>query len=155
MSQSSGADVLTAEELAQLTRVISDLADEVAQRRLLPAEKGAVTPSHIRAVLRARQLRNRHFPEGLFADPAWDMLLDLYAARLQQMPVSVSSLALASGVPPATAYRWMDVMLRHDLIERIPDSADKRRVFVHLTDAGAERMRAYFEEPGVVLSCLT
>lgn len=146
--------MLTAEELAQLTRVISDVADQVARRQLLPPQKGAVNPSHLKAVLYARQLRNRHFPKGLFSDPAWDMLLDLYVARLRETRVSVTSLASASGVPPATAYRWMVLLLRHGLIERTPDPTDKRRVFVVLTDAGAERMRAYFEEPGVVLSRL-
>src|SRR3546814_2986047 len=46
----------------------------------------------VRRMLRQRRMREQYFPADLFADPAWDMLLDLYAARLERQPVSVSSL---------------------------------------------------------------
>jgi len=36
------------------------------------------------------------------ADPAWDMLLDLTAARAESRAVSVSSLCIAAGVPTTT-----------------------------------------------------
>jgi hypothetical protein len=41
--------------------------------------------------------------EDLFADPGWDILLDLYAARQEGKQVSVSSLCIAAAVPPTTA----------------------------------------------------
>ena len=49
-----------------------------------------------------RQLRARFFDGELFADPTWDMLLDLTAARVEHTRVSVTSLCIASGVPPTT-----------------------------------------------------
>src|SRR3546814_5506642 len=51
-----------------------------------------VTAREIRDMLRLRRLRDRFFPGDLFADPAWDMLLDLMAAHLSGQRVSVSSL---------------------------------------------------------------
>ena len=49
----------------------------------------------VRAAIRARRLREQFFAAELFADPAWDMLLDLMAARLEGCPVAVSSLCIA------------------------------------------------------------
>src|SRR3546814_8424141 len=53
----------------------------------------------VRRMLRQRRMREQYFPAEMFADPAWDMLLDLYAARLDRQPVSVSSLCIAAAVP--------------------------------------------------------
>jgi hypothetical protein len=44
-------------------------------------------------------MREQFFGPDLFADPAWDILLDLYAARLEQQRVAVSSLCIAAAVP--------------------------------------------------------
>ena len=30
-------------------------------------------------------MRSRYFDEDMFADPAWDMLLDLFAAQLERL----------------------------------------------------------------------
>lgn len=58
-----------------------------------------VTAAQVRDLLRARRLRADFLPGDLFADPAWDMLLDLLAAHLDQERVSVSSLCIAAAVP--------------------------------------------------------
>ena len=65
------------------------------------------TGAQVRALLRSRRLRDELFGSDLFADPAWDMLLDLIAARLEHAQVSVSSLCIAASVPPTTALRWL------------------------------------------------
>ena len=43
------------------------------------------TAHDVRAMIRLRRLRDRFFDTSLFADPAWDMLLDLMAARLERV----------------------------------------------------------------------
>src|SRR5690606_19158395 len=68
-------------------------------------------PQRVRRIIRQRQLRTRYFDAGLFADPAWDMLLDLTAAAAENTRVSVTSLCIASGVPPTTALRWIAQMV--------------------------------------------
>ena len=98
----------------------------------------------IRAYLRARRQRERIIGPGLFADPAWDMLLDLYASALEQQPVSVSSLCLASAVPATTALRQLDALRVAGLVRRRPDPADRRRAFVRLDEAGWRRLNDYF-----------
>lgn len=89
--------------------------------------------------------RQNFFPDGLFSDPAWDMLLDLTHARLSGKRVSVSSLCIASRVPATTALRRIGDLVGEGLATRVRDEADGRRVFVELIEDGFSRMTAYVE----------
>lgn len=115
--------------------------------RLTRASRPALPdPRMVRRIIRQRQLRGRFFDGELFADPAWDMLLDLTAARAENLRVSVTSLCIASGVPPTTALRWIGQMTEAGLLQRVQDDVDRRRAFVALTDKAAEAMARYFVE---------
>lgn len=103
-----------------------------------------VTASEIRAVIRLRRMRDEYFASDLFADPAWDMLLDLMAARLSGETVSVSSLCIASAVPATTALRWIRSMTDRSILIRQADPQDGRRVFIALSDASADAISRYF-----------
>jgi DNA-binding MarR family transcriptional regulator len=105
-------------------------------------------PRLLRRIIRQRQLRARFFDAELFADPAWDILLDLTAARAEHTRVSVTSLCIASGVPPTTALRWISQMTAAGLLERVGDETDRRRAFIALSDKAAEAMARYFAELG-------
>jgi hypothetical protein len=105
-------------------------------------------PRLVRTIIRHRQLRAKFFDAELFADPAWDILLDLTAARAEQARVSVTSLCIASGVPPTTALRWIGQMTQGGLLERVDDEADRRRAFITLSDRAADGMARYFTELG-------
>ncbi len=102
-------------------------------------------PGEIRALLRARRLREQFLPADLFADPAWDMILDLMAARLAGQRVSVSSLCIAAAVPPTTALRWIRQLTERGVFSRIDDPADGRRVFIELTDEAATAFAAWVQ----------
>jgi hypothetical protein len=102
----------------------------------------------VRSVIRARRLRGRFFPEDLFADPAWDMLLDLLQAEIAQLRVPVSSLCIAAAVPATTALRWLKCMTDQGIFVRRSDPHDGRRVFVELSRDASAAMRAYFSEVG-------
>ena len=108
----------------------------------------AVDAEAVRAVIRARRLRSRFFSEELFADPAWDMLLDLLQAEIAQLRVPVSSLCIAAAVPATTALRWIKTMTEQGLFVRRADPHDGRRVFVELAPAASDAMRRYFAEVG-------
>lgn len=124
-------------------------ADEDGSARLVRAPRPALPdPRLLRRIIRQRQLRARYFDADLFADPAWDILLDLAAARAEHKRVSVTSLCIASGVPPTTALRWIAQMTDSGLLERIEDDADRRRAFIALSDRAAEAMSRYFAELG-------
>ncbi|MEP2987588.1 MAG: hypothetical protein ABJN65_16090 [Parasphingorhabdus sp.] len=103
-----------------------------------------ISASQIRDLIKARRLRAQYFDVELFADPAWDMLLDLMAARLENIKVSVSSLCIAASVPPTTALRWIKVMTEDNIFARKADDSDGRRIFIELSDNTAAAMEGYF-----------
>ncbi len=103
-----------------------------------------VTAAHVRAVIRRRRLRERFFDAELFADPAWDMLLDLYAAQLEGRNVSVSSLCIAAAVPATTALRWVKAMTDGGWLVRTADPMDGRRIFIALGHDAGQAMADYF-----------
>jgi DNA-binding MarR family transcriptional regulator len=122
--------------------------DEAAERLTRATRPPLPDPRLVRRIIRQRQLRARYFDGDLFADPAWDILLDLTAARAEHTRVSVTSLCIASGVPPTTALRWISQMVESGLFQRVEDEIDRRRAFVTLTDRAADAMARYFAELG-------
>ncbi len=117
---------------------------------------GTYAPPNIatlRAIIRARRLRDQYFSGELFADPAWDMLLDLLLARMEQRMVAVSSLCIAAAVPPTTALRWIKRLTEEGIFVRTADPRDGRRVFIDLSEEAAAAMMAYvfsLEQIGVL-----
>ena len=98
----------------------------------------------VRDYVSRRKMRSELFPSDYFADPVWDMLLDLYAAHHENRPVSVSSLCIASGVPATTALRWIKTLTSDGSLIRSRDDSDGRRVYVHLAPATHSNLDAYF-----------
>ncbi len=105
-----------------------------------------ITAGFIRETIKLRRMRDNHFDADLFADPAWDILLDLLAARLENSSVSVSSLCIAAAVPATTALRWITGMTENGLLLRRMDPKDARRVFIELSDDVAEKLMTYFSD---------
>src|SRR5258708_35904467 len=96
--------------------------------------------------IRGRRLRARYFPEDLSADPAWDMMLNLFYAELTYRRVTVSSLSMAAAVPPTTAIRWINSLVEKGIFVRRSDPHDGRRVYVELTSETSTALRTYFAE---------
>ena len=136
---------------ATLARLSTGPAATVAsvERPVDPVgEVPAASGEAVRNVIRARRLRARYFDEELFADPAWDMLLDLLQAEIAQHRVPVSSLCIAAAVPATTALRWIKTMTDNGLFQRRADPHDGRRVFIELAPQASLAMRRYFAEVG-------
>ena len=102
-------------------------------------------PKLVRQMIAGRQARAKFFDAELFADPAWDMLLDLTAAHAENAQVSVTSLCIAAGVPATTALRWLKQMVESGIFERVADANDRRRAFIELSSASLDAMARYFE----------
>jgi hypothetical protein len=112
-----------------------------------PAQ-GHMDPTLVCSIIGARRLRDHFFRADLFADPAWDMLLDLYAARLEGVQVAVASLCIAAAVAPTTALRWIKALCDQGLFVRVADPEDGRRVFIELSDHAASALGAYLTALG-------
>ena len=147
----------SAARLRQLSDEVSRIATTLARLSTGPSaiprgpqreptgEVPEVSAETVRAVIRARRLRARYFSEDLFADPAWDMLLDLYAANLEQRKVSTSELCIASAVPSTTALRWIEKLVQMKMVTREDDHLDGRRTWVSLSPAARLQMESYFD----------
>ena len=140
------------DEMGRIAATLARLSTGPGGPALKPNEAKSEAPTvhaeTVRAVIRARRMRSRFFSEELFADPAWDMLLDLLQAEIAQLRVPVSSLCIAAAVPATTALRWIKTMTEQGLFVRRADPHDGRRVFVELAPAASDAMRRYFAEVG-------
>jgi DNA-binding MarR family transcriptional regulator len=85
-------------------------------------------------------MREECLDGGLFADPAWDMLLDLFAARLEERSVSVSSLCVAAAVPSTTALRWINILELKGHVRKRADPKDRRRIYVEITETTTTKL---------------
>ena len=110
-----------------------------------PHPAGDSLLSRTRCYLRARRLRGLLFPEGVFADPAWDMLLDLFACKLEGNKVCISDACMAASVPTTTALRWVNRLEQLGLVERFSDPMDSRRVYVELTETATCRVESWLK----------
>jgi hypothetical protein len=149
-----------AERLRQLSEEVSRIASTLARLStgpgapIRPIEKSSaadvppLSVETVRSVIRARRMRARYFRDELFADPAWDMLLDLLQAEIAQLRVPVSSLCIAASVPATTALRWLKTMVSEGIFVRRADPHDGRRVFVELAPEASQALRRYFAEIG-------
>ena len=140
------------DEMGRIAATLARLSTGPGSPAVKPSETTSPSPDveaeTVRAVIRARRLRARFFSEELFADPAWDMLLDLLQAEIAQLRVPVSSLCIAAAVPATTALRWIKTMTEQGLFVRRADPHDGRRVFVELAPAASDAMRRYFADVG-------
>ena len=105
-------------------------------------------PRLVKSIIRHRAMRAEFFDGDLFADPAWDILLDLTAARAEHRRVSVTSLCIAASVPATTALRWISQMVEAGILDRVQDESDRRRAFIALSDKAADAMARYFDAIG-------
>ena len=144
------------EEVSRIAAALSRLSSISSGPPLSPATMAppqgnmpVVSAEAIRTIIRARRLRANHLPADLFADPAWDMLLDLLQAEIVQHRVPVSSLCIAAAVPATTALRWIKSMTDRGLLVRRDDPHDGRRVFIEMAATTSAALRRYFQDVGM------
>lgn len=95
---------------------------------------------------RSRRKRASHLPAELFGEPAWDILLDLFIARIRNRNISVTSACIASDVPNTTALRWLNLLEQMNLVRREQHETDSRVTWVKMTDGGFKIFTEYFED---------
>lgn len=124
----------TAEAVRDIERrALNEAPAPAGTRRPMPLDEFA------RRARKIRLARNRRLGAPLCRDPAWDILLDLFASRGGE-PMAISSLCFDAGVPPTTALRHVQNLAQAGLVTRTADKSDHRRILVDLTEQGAERV---------------
>jgi hypothetical protein len=99
-----------------------------------------------RSFERARAELDSYFPGGLFGDPGWSLLLDLYIAHHEGRAVNTSGVCSGANVPQTTGLRWLDRLEGAGLIQRHRHPQDTRFVMVELSPMGLRRMTAFLED---------
>ncbi len=135
-----------ADQVSQIAQKISHLGSRIVDTDSI--EKSDLDITMLRRMVAARRARGSFFPEGLFADPAWDILLDLLIARLTHVRVSVSTVCVASNVPQTTALRWIKTLEAEGLVVRRADRHDGRRFHLELTLEAEHALQLYFGSIG-------
>lgn len=133
-------------EIARIQRELDGLRSMVNSGR--SKEEHNPSEAEVKGILRARRRREIIFGKELFADPAWDILLEVYAAELGQRRVPTSELATVAGIPLTTTLRWISKLQSEGLITREQDPLDGRRVWIALTPSAVPLMSRYFGEAG-------
>ncbi|HEX7782911.1 MAG TPA: hypothetical protein VF509_08900 [Sphingobium sp.] len=138
-SRPSRAVIDSAQTKEHAQRTLEHLKDIAANpdRMTLPTSFSSRPRKEGRAGAISHYLRMRRYREKLFgeifADPAWDMLLELYLAELEKRQLSVTAVSVAGAVPPSTGIRWITTMTEAGMIERVADPYDRRRTYLHLS----------------------
>lgn len=120
-----------------------DAGDPVAE-----GDANRCDPRHVEICLDLianRQLVGRHIGFGLCADPAWDMLLDLYVSEHRGRDIAISSLASVANVPATTARACIGTMCEMGWLYRQRDAGDGRRIYMRLTDKAHDALAAIFD----------
>jgi DNA-binding MarR family transcriptional regulator len=98
-----------------------------------------ITEDHVRSVLNVRRGREVIFGQKLFSDPAWDVILELYASKFADRKMTASELASLIGAPRSIIVRWIATLVESGLIQVNAEGNETQPTFA-LTDAAAAKM---------------
>jgi hypothetical protein len=90
-----------------------------------------------------RRRRDSLFPDGLFGEPAWDLLLAMFTAREKGHAMILCRAYKAAGVSDTTGRRLLDRMEEEGLITRRRAPRSRKMRIVELTDKAVERLIEY------------
>jgi DNA-binding MarR family transcriptional regulator len=97
-----------------------------------------------------RRERRRIFNDAAFANPGWDILLDVYLASADGERLSTKSACLAATVPKSTALRYLARLCELQLVTRVPHPSDNRTKWIELTAEGLEQMEMYLARTAIL-----
>ncbi len=127
--------------LAGIASLLSEMLEEASVNpvsQIVPTQEMLVETA--KADARARRRRQELFPGIQVADPAWDLMLELFIHSAEGRRISVTGLGLSANVPGATVLRWLAMFQEGGLIQREPDPLDRRRIWVRLSEDGHNRV---------------
>lgn len=110
-----------------------------------PPANTAVTATQLaraRKEYEASQRRSSLLGPRMSAEPAWNILLDLFISGAANRTLSVSAVCIGARSPAATALRYLSLLQEAGLVERSQDTSDGRRSHVRLTTKGWSKMLA-------------
>jgi hypothetical protein len=136
--------------LSRLVHIAEQLGEVVGQIRQHSAILGEVPKLSLleiaQRLVAERKALSDLSGDGAFTNGPANMLLDLYIHGWLNKPVSVTSLTIASCIPPTTALRYIHYLEQTQMVTRSCDQKDARRVWVALTSTSFARVTDYLTE---------
>jgi DNA-binding MarR family transcriptional regulator len=143
LDEPSPSEGLSSLEIAELRRLLAKLLGGLHNvESLSVVDRGTVADR----VYRSRRLRDKYFPERLFADPAWDMLLLLYSLERAGQRLSVTAVCESAGVSSSTGHRWIQRLIDKGMAVRERHPTDRRVTWLRLGGSALTRLDAYLDE---------
>lgn len=97
----------------------------------------------------ARRARLDLFPAAAFGEPAWDILILLFA-KGAGLHLTVTQVAEMIGTPISTTIRWIEYLEGGGLLLKERHKLDRRTTLIGLTDVAESRLTTFFCRP---MSC--
>ncbi len=117
-----------------LSRLISTSTEAKEGPRKIPEQSLTTIAENLYRFRRRRDaLMTSQFGTDIFADPAWDIILDLYIHNSKNQDVCVTSACAAAMVPITTALRYITVLSDRGMIERSRNHKDGRSYLLRLS----------------------
>lgn len=149
----------------QALQIVTDMLSELSacidrpNRALRPSERlpfDEIVANRVglgqaaKALLTARQHR-RHFAFSfMLSDPAWDILLELFHSWSQGKTMRFKDVTLSTGVPCATALRYLQMMADNDLLTRRCHATDARVRHYEIAPKGVIEVGTYLSSAGPI-----
>lgn len=103
----------------------------------------AVVEARVSSIIDERRARSAFFPNQLFSDPAWEIMLALTLAHARQHRLDVTNLIYRVDVSSTTVLRWISTMVDEGILIRLDDFNDRRRKYIELTPQAWAKMGEY------------
>lgn len=135
------------DELSAIKSNIAEISEKVENQLksdILDNDGNEYLINFVSRYMENRKLRSKMISQDLFSDPCWDILMDVFSARLNDKNISVSAVATAGNMPHTTGLRYIDTLEKIGYIYRERDDWDGRRIFVKMTDDTFRMMKDYF-----------
>ena len=105
---------------------------------------GKSAEARAEALYLGRRIRDRLFPDGLFTEPAWDILLALFLAQRDGGAVVVETVFVECRLSSATGLRFIALLDELGLIDDRTSEGDARKR-IALSQSGVRLMKRFFE----------
>ena len=128
------------------------LADDLAEtaRKFDEASAGQTSVEHVlqdmtpheyfASLLELRRTRERYFGAELFGEPAWDIMLELMIARIDDREIRSSQLQSLKDLNESDANRCLEALLEARLVEGFDNADDLNDSSLVLSSEAARRM---------------
>lgn len=77
---------------------------------------------------------------------AWTILMEIFKTEMSGRSAYVTTVAVGSSVPVSSTHRHLDTLENKNLVRRLRDAADKRRIQVQLTDKARAQLVNFFDK---------